>query len=361
MLERVGVLGSGAIGSVIGGYLTRAGNDVTLIDAWPEHVDTMKRDGLTVTAQDEKFTVPVNAIHVGEVCNIAEPFDAVFISLKSYDTVWGTHLVLPHLKPTGVMVSAQNAINDERIARIAGFTRSMPCVVTIGAGLYEPGHVTRTSIPDRLAFKVGELNGMPTQRAERLADMLGAVGITQVTKNPWGERWAKLATNSMANPICGITGLGSGEARQTSGVVDVMIGIAAEVVAVGSALGVQVEPINGGTGGEVRSGGGRPGAGGDQVHPVGRRDRSWGGSAFDAPGRAEGPPDRDRLPQRVRRREGQGSGCPDASVRGGHLGHPRRGERPPQARGIQHSTSPGHPLNAGLRGGTNNRESGVRG
>ena len=245
MFERVGVLGSGAIGSVIGGYLTRAGNDVTLIDAWPEHVDTMKRDGLTVTAQDEKFTVPVNAIHVGEVCNIAEPFDAVFISLKSYDTVWGTHLVLPHLKPTGVMVSAQNAINDERIARIAGFTRSMPCVVTIGAGLYEPGHVTRTSIPDRLAFKVGELNGMPTQRAERLADMLGAVGITKVTKNPWGERWAKLATNSMANPICGITGLGSGEARQTSGVVDVMIGIAAEVVAVGSALGVEVEPING--------------------------------------------------------------------------------------------------------------------
>ena len=245
MFERVGVLGSGAIGSVIGGYLTRAGNDVTLIDAWPEHVDTMKRDGLTVTAQDEKFTVPVNAIHVGEVCNIAEPFDAVFISLKSYDTVWGTHLVLPHLKPTGVMVSAQNAINDERIARIVGFTRSMPCVVTIGAGLYEPGHVTRTSIPDRLAFKVGELNGMPTQRAERLADMLGAVGITQVTKNPWGERWAKLATNSMANPICGITGLGSGAARQTSGVVDVMIGIAAEVVAVGSALGVEVEPING--------------------------------------------------------------------------------------------------------------------
>ena len=245
MFERIGVLGTGAIGSIIGGYLTRAGNDVTLIDAWPEHVETMKRDGLRITADDEDFTVPVNAIHIGEVCNISEPFDAVFIALKSYDTVWGTHLILPHLKPTGVMVSSQNAINDETIAQIVGFTREIACIVTLGAGLYEPGHVNRTSVADRLALKVGELNGMPTRRVERLAGILGAIGITHVTTNPWGERWAKLATNSMANPISGITGLGSGGARQTSGVVDVMIKLAAEVVAVGSALGVQVEPING--------------------------------------------------------------------------------------------------------------------
>lgn len=245
MFERIGVLGAGAIGGIIGGYLTRAGNDVTLIDAWPQHVEAMKLDGLRITAHDEDFTVPVNAIHVGEVCNIAEPFDAVFISVKSYDTVWSTHMISPYLKPTGVMVSCQNAINDEIIAGIVGFTREIACIVTLGAGMYEPGHVNRTSIPDRLALKVGELSGLSTQRVERLAEILGAIGVVHVTNNPWGERWAKLATNSMANPISGITGLGSGEARQTAGVVDVMIRIAAEVVAVGSALGVQVEPING--------------------------------------------------------------------------------------------------------------------
>jgi ketopantoate reductase len=43
--EKLAVLGAGAIGSTIGGYLTRAGRDVTLIDLWPAHVEEMRRGG----------------------------------------------------------------------------------------------------------------------------------------------------------------------------------------------------------------------------------------------------------------------------------------------------------------------------
>ena len=32
MFERLAIVGTGAIGSVIGGYLSRAGRDITLID-----------------------------------------------------------------------------------------------------------------------------------------------------------------------------------------------------------------------------------------------------------------------------------------------------------------------------------------
>ena len=39
MITRIGIMGAGAIGSVVGGMLTRAGHDVTLIDQWPAHVD----------------------------------------------------------------------------------------------------------------------------------------------------------------------------------------------------------------------------------------------------------------------------------------------------------------------------------
>ena len=35
MITRIGIMGAGAIGSVVGGMLTRAGHDVTLIDQWP--------------------------------------------------------------------------------------------------------------------------------------------------------------------------------------------------------------------------------------------------------------------------------------------------------------------------------------
>ncbi len=63
--EKLAVLGAGAIGSSIGAYLTRAGRDITLIDLWPANVDAMRHGGLKVTAQEEVFTVKVNALHPG--------------------------------------------------------------------------------------------------------------------------------------------------------------------------------------------------------------------------------------------------------------------------------------------------------
>ena len=127
MFERLAVLGAGAIGGLIGGYLSTAGRDVTLIDLWPAHVDAMKENGLRVTTRDGEFTVPVKAMHLGEVSTVHEPFNLVFLCLKSYDAVWGVHLINSYLKPTGVIVSAQNAMNDDLIAPIVGHDRGIAC------------------------------------------------------------------------------------------------------------------------------------------------------------------------------------------------------------------------------------------
>lgn len=245
MFERLAVVGTGAIGSVIGGYLSRAGRDVTLIDTWAAHVDSMKENGLHITAENGEFATPVNAMHLGDVNAVQEPFDAIFLAVKSYDTVWATHFALRYLKPTGVIISAQNGINDETIASIAGFSREIACVITLGAGLYEPARAIHTGDPNKLSFTLGELNGLPTERAQALANVMNDIGPTKVSRNIWGERWAKLAVNSMANPIAASTGLGSAAVRSTPGVNDVSINIAAEVVRVAQALGIQVEAISG--------------------------------------------------------------------------------------------------------------------
>lgn len=242
---RLAVFGAGAIGSVIGAYLTRAGRDVTLIDLWPAHVEAMAQRGLAVSAPDEEFTVPVQAVHLADVCRLREPFDAVFLAVKSYDSVWATQFVEPHLKPTGVLVSAQNGINEEQIAPVVGYPRTVGCVVTLGAGLYEPGRVTRTSASTRPSFILGELHGLQTARLHELAGLLAPAGAARVTGNLWGERWAKLTTNSMANPLAGLTGMGSAELRAHPAVFPVLLRIAAEALTVADALGVQVEPVGG--------------------------------------------------------------------------------------------------------------------
>ncbi len=243
--ETLAVLGAGAIGSTIGAYLTRAGRDITLIDPWPAHVDAMRRAGLQVTARDEAFTVTVKAVHLGEVGMRREQYDAVFLCVKSYDSVWAATFIEPHLKPSGVLVSAQNGINEDRLAPIVGHTRTLGCVVTVGAGLYAPGHVTRTSSSARPSFAVGELNGLMTSRLQELVALLGPAGPTHATTNLWGERWAKLTVNCMANALAGITGMNNAEMREHPDVFGFTVRIAGEALAVARALGVQVEPVGG--------------------------------------------------------------------------------------------------------------------
>ena len=45
---KICVIGAGAMGSAFGGLLARAGNEVTLIDTWAEHVAAIRADGLQV-------------------------------------------------------------------------------------------------------------------------------------------------------------------------------------------------------------------------------------------------------------------------------------------------------------------------
>ncbi|HSB79983.1 MAG TPA: 2-dehydropantoate 2-reductase [Candidatus Methylomirabilis sp.] len=243
--EKLAVLGVGAIGSTLGAYLTRAGCDISLIDLWPAHVEEMKQRGLRVTAQDEEFTVRVKAVHLADVCSLHERFDTVLLSVKSYDSEWAVKFIEPYLKPAGILVSAQNGINEDWVAPLIGYTRTLGCVVTLSAGLYEPGHVTRTSLPSRPSFALGELNGMITPRVQELVTLLSPVGPAHVTTNLWGDRWAKLTINCMANALAGITGMAGEALRASPDVFSVAVRVAGEALTVAQKLGVQVEPLGG--------------------------------------------------------------------------------------------------------------------
>jgi 2-dehydropantoate 2-reductase len=243
MNSRIGIMGAGAIGSVVGGMLARAGRDVTLIDQWPAHIDAIKQSGLHLSGTCGEHLVRLNALHLYEAQSIQEPFDAVFLAVKGYDTDWATLFCIRFLKPeTGVIVDFQNGMNDERVAALAGRHRTLGCVITISAGLYEPGHAMRTDTTP-IGFKIGELDGAETARAKTLAAILNDVAPSRVTPNLLGERWSKLAVNCMANPLAGLSGYGSAEIRTEPLPRRIAIQTAAEVIRVGAAAGHTVEPI----------------------------------------------------------------------------------------------------------------------
>ena len=61
MGRKIAIVGAGAVGGYAGAHMVQAGEDVTFIDPWPEHVEQMRKHGLRVThARDVAEALTVN-------------------------------------------------------------------------------------------------------------------------------------------------------------------------------------------------------------------------------------------------------------------------------------------------------------
>jgi len=215
MGERIVMLGAGAVGGYVGGHLALHGHDVTLIDFWSENIEAIRKNGLELSGMtlEERQVSHPKTMHLHEVASLAKqaPVDIAFVTMKSYDTEWITQLIKPYLAPGGYVVSLQNCINEERIANIVGWGRTLGCIASrISVELFEPGKIRRQApkgAASHTVFRVGEVHGLPTERAKRVAELLGVVDGAKVTSNLWGERWSKLCHNAMRNGVAAATGL----------------------------------------------------------------------------------------------------------------------------------------------------------
>ena len=149
MGAKIAIVGTGAVGGYAGAHMAQAGEDVTFIDFWPENVEAMRTRGLRISHLRDvpEFTTPARALHVTELQSLAKekPIDIAFVCTKSYDTGWATMMIRQYLAPSGYVVSLQNCINEERIAQIVGWGKTVGAIAAIlSAELYAPGKIRRT-------------------------------------------------------------------------------------------------------------------------------------------------------------------------------------------------------------------------
>src|SRR6266542_544254 len=222
-MKKLLVVGAGAVGSYIGAFLSRSGHDVTFVDPWAEQVEAINARGIAVSGPHDPFSARPRAVHLHEAARLPADFDMAIITMKSYDTAWAAQLAVRHLGPQGFVVSAQNCWNDPLIASIGGAERGS-----------SSGHDV---------FRAGEHDGRVTKRTRALAEILSVVDGARATDNLWGERWSKLCSNAMGNPVQGMSGLGTAEVMATPSGRAVTIHLAAESARVGLALGYRVPKI----------------------------------------------------------------------------------------------------------------------
>lgn len=238
---KIGIMGAGAIGGLIGGYLKKSDFDITLIDSWHENISTINNSGLKITSVEETFQTYPKALHIGEVSTNNPLFDFIILSVKSYDTEWATAFIKRFVKKDGFIVSAQNGINEDKIGSVVGKNNVLGCVITLGAAMESPGHAKRTTTIKKPAFALGEIDGSNTDRVNNLTEIFNHVGISTVTNNLYGERWSKLITNCMSNPLCSLTGLTSQQIRTNKISRQISIKIASEIISIAVEKGIKIE------------------------------------------------------------------------------------------------------------------------
>jgi 2-dehydropantoate 2-reductase len=234
---KICMLGSGALGSALGGVLTEGGNDVWLVDAWPEHVDAMSRKGLTLRDGGIDRTVKVKARTsvdgMGQV-------DLVVVLVKSYHTREAMEKARAIVAAETVVMSLQNGLGHEEIlAEVVGKERVLAGKTYAGGVLLAPGHVI-AGTKGKYTY-IGELDGRITGRAQKIAETFTRAGLpTEVSANIVGTMWDKLLINVATGALSGITRLSYGDLYSVPEVRNCALAAVSEGIAVAKALGVKL-------------------------------------------------------------------------------------------------------------------------
>jgi len=142
------IIGAGATGSCIGGYLARAGYDVCL-SARGEALEAIKNRGLTLSGtRHGDFSVNPRVLESG---GRAEKPDVVFVCVKAYSLDEAFPAIRRICAEDTVVIPVLNGIGiDKRIREAVQDARIIPGCLYINARVVSPGHVRQSGRVFRL-------------------------------------------------------------------------------------------------------------------------------------------------------------------------------------------------------------------
>ncbi|HLO31919.1 MAG TPA: ketopantoate reductase family protein [Anaerolineales bacterium] len=185
-MTRIAILGAGAIGSVLGGFLSRAGEDVTLIGR-SEQVNAIHRSGLHIDGVSGSF---VARLPVTNKLDFRPDF--TFLTVKTQDVLTALQANKGFFTNT-TLVTFQNGVrSDELAATVVPRAQIISAVVNISATCLMPGKVTVT-YPGSLV--IGRPFGDRDTQLDSLVALLQHVAPTSLSANIQGVHWLKLIFN----------------------------------------------------------------------------------------------------------------------------------------------------------------------
>jgi 2-dehydropantoate 2-reductase len=218
---KIAVVGAGAIGGYVGGWLAAAGEDVTFI-ARGANLDAIRKNGMRVVGEDGKEIIVTPAAY--EKPSDAGKQDCVILAVKAHQVAPIAADVNALCADHTSIVTMQNGIPwwyfhkhggeyegtvvrcadpDASIGTTIDANRVIGSVVYPAAVLEAPGVV---HVVEGRRFTLGEPDGSISERAQAISAAFTKAGFkAPVISDIRSEIWLKLWGNLSFNPISALT------------------------------------------------------------------------------------------------------------------------------------------------------------
>jgi len=228
-VERVIVIGAGAIGSYYGALLSKR-SDVLLVGRSP-HVEAINSKGLVLSGEVEGVFKVEATTDVYEVPSSS----LILLTTKAYDSEEAISSIKDLLGKNVAIVVLQNGLGNEEIVKevIGEKAEVVRAFTTSGVEFTEPGRITVKLVGETI------LEGGKT--GERIARLFNSCGLkTRLSDNMALELWSKLTMNCVINPLSAILRVPDKEIAADSLFV-LRRRIVEECISVGRAEGIELD------------------------------------------------------------------------------------------------------------------------
>jgi|TARA_B100000676_G_scaffold246304_1_gene249074 2-dehydropantoate 2-reductase len=177
------IVGAGALGSILGGNLIRAGADVTML-ARGARATYLRDNGITLRGLVED-TIPCRVETDPAALGGA---DVVIVTVKTYQTADAV-APLRHMRVGGVFSVANGVLKNRQLAEVFGEDAVLGSIAMVSGELLGDGAVKYTV---NQLLSVGALPSGPSAAAQAIADSLNEAGVNAaVSETIQTDEWSK--------------------------------------------------------------------------------------------------------------------------------------------------------------------------
>jgi len=240
---KVAIYGAGAMGSILGAYITKAGYEIDLINRNKEHIKALKQTGVKIIGK-ANFTQKVSALLPEEM---TEQYDIILLMTKQRFNKEIMEFLVPYIGKNGVVCTMQNGLPEISVAEVIGKDKTIGCTMSWGATFHGKGVVELTSEESRdtLTFSIGKYGNNDDRLFEYIVELLNTMGDVKIEKNFIGARWSKLLVNAAFSGLSVVTGATFGELCDNKASRVLALEAIKECIEVARAANVTIEPIQG--------------------------------------------------------------------------------------------------------------------